>query len=103
MDRGTLENTFAACEVVQWIVVQLLPKPQMSECRFSTICTDVERPDHHCDDDLAYLRPLPLQTRISCSSVVDTANTLCSIRKVVQASDNLMPCHLKYCLGPPLL
>ena len=44
----------AACEVMQWIIGQLSPKPQTSESRSSTICFVVERPDHHCGDDLAF-------------------------------------------------
>ena len=38
-------------------VVQLLIKPQMSERRSNTICAVVERPDHHCGDDLASKHP----------------------------------------------
>ena len=30
----------------------LSPKHQISECRSSTVCLAVERPDHHCGDDL---------------------------------------------------
>ena len=33
-------------------IVQLSPKPQMSERRSKTICAVVERPDHHFGDDL---------------------------------------------------
>ena len=40
------------CKVMQWTIVLLSPKPQMSERGSSTICSVVERPDHHCGDDL---------------------------------------------------
>ena len=38
--------------MMQWTIVQLSPKPQMSKSRSSTICVVVERSDHHCGDDL---------------------------------------------------
>ena len=50
--RAQFLNTLAACEVIPWTIVQLSPKPQMSEHRSSTICAVVERPDHHYGDDL---------------------------------------------------
>ena len=51
---STFENTLAGCEVMQWIIVQLSPKPQMNERRSNTMCAVIERPDHHCGDDLVY-------------------------------------------------
>ena len=53
---GTFENPFAGSEVMPWTIVQLLPKPQMSERRSSTICAAVKQPNHHCDDDLVLLK-----------------------------------------------
>ena len=51
----------AGCEVMQSTNVQLSPKPQISECRSSkTICVVVNRPDHHCGDDLVHVMGLPL-------------------------------------------
>ena len=35
-----------------WKIVQLSPRPQMSEHRSNTICAVVERPHHHCGDDV---------------------------------------------------
>ena len=37
---------------MQWTIVQLSSKPQMSKNRSSTLCLVVERPGHHCGDDL---------------------------------------------------
>ena len=47
--------TFSGSEVMPSTIVQLLPKPQTSECRSNTMCAVVERPDHHCGDDLVNL------------------------------------------------
>ena len=40
---------------MQWTIVQLSPKPQISKSRSSTICVVVKRPNHHCGDDLVEL------------------------------------------------
>ena len=53
---NTFYDTLAGCEVTQWTILQLSPKPQMSKSRSSTICGVVERPDHHCGDDLALFK-----------------------------------------------
>ena len=42
---------WSGCEA-GWTIIRLLPKPQMSESRSSTICAAVEQSDHHCGDDL---------------------------------------------------
>ena len=49
---------------MQWAIVQLLPKPQMSKSRSSTIRVVVERPDHHCGDNLVTLSAMQCQTRL---------------------------------------
>ena len=38
--------------MIQWTILQLSPKPQMSQRRSSTMCSVVERPDPHCGDGL---------------------------------------------------
>ena len=42
--------------------MRLSPKPQMDKSRLSTIglCVVVERPDHHCGDDLVFRELLHL-------------------------------------------
>ena len=40
---------------MQWTILDLLPKPQMSERRSSTIRVDVERPDNHCGHDRVFV------------------------------------------------
>ena len=47
-----LEDTLAGCAVMQWSIIEISSKPQMSDNRSSTICVVIERPDHHCGDDL---------------------------------------------------
>ena len=53
--------TLAGCEMMPWTIIQLSLKPsrknfqsKISEHRSSTICMVVERPDHHCGDDLVF-------------------------------------------------
>ena len=51
-------STKMSIEHISWLssdaltIVQLSPKPQMSEHRSSTMCAVVKWPDHHCGDDL---------------------------------------------------
>ena len=47
-------STLAVCEVTPWTIVQLSPKPQMGNCRSSTICDVVEQPDHNCFFNFVY-------------------------------------------------
>ena len=49
---STFDNTLVGCEVMSWTIVQLSSKPQMGARRSSTIHAVVERPHHHCGDDL---------------------------------------------------
>ena len=51
---STYKDTLGGCEVMPRTTVQLLPKPQMGGRRSSTITVVVERPDHHCGDDLVF-------------------------------------------------
>ena len=39
--------TFSGSEFMPWTIIQLSPKPQMSERRSKTICAAVEWPNHH--------------------------------------------------------
>ena len=51
----SIKDTLVGCEVMLLIIMQLSPKPRMSERRSSTICAIVERSDHRCGDDFVYL------------------------------------------------
>ena len=54
------DQTFSGSEYVPCTVVQLSPKPQLSERRSNTICAVVEPPDHHGCDDLVQDQALSL-------------------------------------------
>ena len=53
--QSTFLYTLTGREVMQWTIVQFLSKSQISESRSSIMCVVVERPDHHCVDDLILL------------------------------------------------
>ena len=78
---------------MQWTIVHLLPKPQMSESRSSTICLIVERPDQHCGDDLVTCRlymlcTLYLHTIDLPNHYPDTSNTT---KWIYQISSQFQP------------
>ena len=52
---NTFQSTFSCTEVLPWTILQLSPKPQMSERRLHTICAVVQQHDHHYGDDLVFL------------------------------------------------
>ena len=51
---------------MNWTIVQLSPKPQMSEHKSSTLCVVIERPDHHCRDDLVHFWHILWYNRRNC-------------------------------------
>ena len=60
MSTEQFEDTLVGRELAKLCIEQLSQKPQTSERRSSTICAVVERPDHHCGDDLVYVFVLKL-------------------------------------------
>ena len=53
--QSTFYKTFSGSEFMSCTIVQLSPKPRMSDRRSNTICVVVERPDYPSGDDLVLI------------------------------------------------